>query len=389
MSDTELRSKPSPAASRMLVTVFLCVVTAPLLVTAIQLGRGPGTPREESTARTPRPPHDVRTLIRWPGEFKWYFHERFGFRQSLIRTHGLLKVNGLHVSSNAKVLLGANDWLFLTSESVLDYQRHARPFSSDELARWVRTLEDRRAWLAERGIAYMVVIAPNKHSIYPEFLPQALASGARETRLDQLSRALSAGSDVRLINLRDSLLSARSSGSGRLFHKTDTHWNLLGAWYGARAVVDALGPSLTRDSLGREPGELMRRISHGGDLARLLGLASDRLETEVAPTDSPAPLVSSDGAPVRWKPLDVVSRKELIIESAGPGTSAVIFRDSFGEALIPWLSPCFGRATWRWEYGFDRQLIERERPDVVIQQLVERKLMTIAPDGRPISESRK
>ena len=99
-------------------------------------------------------------------------------------------------------------------------------------------------------------------------------------------------------------------------------------------------------------------------------------------------LLDESGAPLTWKTLDVVMREKVTAVRPGGGATAVVFRDSFGEALLPWLSQAFGRTVWYWSYGFDKALIEREQPAVVIQQLVERKLATIGPDGTPLKESR-
>jgi len=133
------------------------------------------------------------------------------------------------------------------------------------------------------------------------------------------------------------------------------------------------------------PTPLTKKIVEGGDLARFLGLAADLPEEDLWPAAVAGVLHDDSGAPLTWKTLDVISREEVTAVHPGGGATAVIFRDSFGEALIPWLSQAFGRAVWRWSYGFDEALIERERPMVVIQQFVERKLTTIGPDGVPLA----
>lgn len=52
-----------------------------------------------------------------------------------------------------------------------------------------------------------------------------------------------------------------------------------------------------------------------------------------------------------------------------------MFRDSFADLLIPLLSEHFQRIVFSWQYTFDRDIVEREKPDVVIQEMVERELM--------------
>jgi hypothetical protein len=58
---------------------------------------------------------------------------------------------------------------------------------------------------------------------------------------------------------------------------------------------------------------------------------------------------------------------------------AVMFRDSFAIWLVPLLSENFSHILYSWQYTFDREIVERERPDVVIQEMVERVLMEGSP----------
>ena len=58
---------------------------------------------------------------------------------------------------------------------------------------------------------------------------------------------------------------------------------------------------------------------------------------------------------------------------------AVMFRDSFATWLIPLFSENFSRILFSWQYTFDHDLVERERPDIVIQEMVERALMASPP----------
>jgi len=58
---------------------------------------------------------------------------------------------------------------------------------------------------------------------------------------------------------------------------------------------------------------------------------------------------------------------------------AVVFRDSFASRLAPYLSEHFGRVVYLWQNNFDAEVIRRERPDVVIQQIVGRHLHYVSP----------
>ena len=53
---------------------------------------------------------------------------------------------------------------------------------------------------------------------------------------------------------------------------------------------------------------------------------------------------------------------------------AVVFRDSFSNALIPYLSEHFERILYVWDRDVDTQVVDIEQPDVVIQEIVGRFL---------------
>ena len=53
---------------------------------------------------------------------------------------------------------------------------------------------------------------------------------------------------------------------------------------------------------------------------------------------------------------------------------AVMFRDSFANALVPYLSESFSRIVYVWERDVNPEVVELEQPDVVIQEIAERFL---------------
>ena len=61
---------------------------------------------------------------------------------------------------------------------------------------------------------------------------------------------------------------------------------------------------------------------------------------------------------------------------------AVVFRDSMAIALIPLLSEDFSRVVYVQSRAMDFDIIERERPDIVIEEMVERSIN--APAAFPI-----
>lgn len=380
------RSKRRPITNVVLAAGFFVLIFAPLAGLVLDLDDTPLSTRQP----TPFPELAATgTAIKaLPGGLRAYFKDNFGFKGALIRAHGLLKVRGLGVSSTPKVLIGNDGFLFIAADyegALADY-RGLAPFTEGELAEWRAVLEQRHVWLADRGIRYLVVITPNKHSIYGELLPEPFGTPATDTRrLDQLLAAM-ADSPVRLLDLRPTLRDAKAGS--RVYYKTDTHWNEIGAWYGYRAIIDALRtwyPALQpipRDSLRVDV-----RAGEGGDLARLLGIKYDWTEQRhyVDIPNAAAQRVGEDGPePLDFHVLDA-GRIPLVRTRSARGQigRVLVFRDSFFNQPLPYLAEHFGSADWVWQKPdtntnqFDTERVEQFRPDLVIQQFTERRLVTL------------
>ena len=105
-----------------------------------------------------------------------FFLDDFGFRNALIRWNSLLRLELLGVERFPKVLVGTDDWLYLIKDddgnNVLDYYRVTRPFADErEVAEWAQPLLELKKQCDRRGIRLLVVFAPMKTRVYPEYMP--------------------------------------------------------------------------------------------------------------------------------------------------------------------------------------------------------------------------
>lgn len=367
-------SRLPSALNRILVAVFLVAISAPLVGT-IAGGGGDDTAEENREAASwPAMPRSLAALADWPDAFTRSFADHFAFRASLVRWQASARVGLLRTSPAADVMLGDRGWLFYNSDGALQDVTGAQPFSADDLERWRSTLQHTQDWLERRGIDYVFVLAPDKHWIYPEHMPGGLNRQIHESRFDQLVAHLRRHSTVTLVDARDGLQA--SAGGERLYHRTDTHWNDHGAFVTYQQVMATIGPPL--DLQARTPAEMESRTipRTGFDLARMLGLGSVLVEEDLQlePRGGRRSRVIEPARPSRG-----LMDARVVTEGPPSGPRAVIFRDSFGSAMIPYLSEHFSRAVYVWQTNFDPALVEAERPDVVIQEWVGRHLYTVAP----------
>ncbi len=324
-----------------------------------------------------------RSILALPGKLQWYVESTMGFRGTLVRLHGLFKLDALDVSPSPTSDIVVSPWFFKINERVLDDFRRVDPFTESQLRRWRTVLEERRDWLARRNARFIFVVAPNKETVYAEIMPAWITRLDRPSRLDQLVDYMRKNSDVVVVDLRPALLSHKAEG--RLYHHTDTHWNDLGAFYGYRAIADRLHESFPAiRPLQRESFELRETLVTGGDMARAAGLKRDRLEPLMQLINSGLAAHMAGGGPLIFDRMDVAYKDDFVTQCPrGEIASAVILRDSFGELLLPYLAEHFQTAAWSWTLDFPVSMIESNHPAVVIQEVVERRLMSVNPDEFP------
>ncbi len=370
------------------MAMFVLVLWLPIADKIFGLDRSRAPIEKRKLAEKPVFSLGWEAVVKYPTKYDAYFNDHFGYRNWLINWHSDAKVKWLGMVSSPKVMEGKEGWLFFTGDRIIEFCcRATKPFSAEQLAEWQRVLEDRRDWLAERGIRFLITVVPNKHTIYPEYLPGWLTRVGEKSRLEQFMEHMQANSDVEILDLRDAFFEAKKHE--RLFHRTDTHWNDEGAFVAYREIMSRLSKWFPdAKPLSRVNFTCQQVMERGGDLARLIGQQSSIKEERLvflpkkprhAQRVDPEYLLTIR----HWR-----GRGDPVVMECENGQipRAVMFRDSLAVALIPFLSEHFGRMACLWTHRFDREIIERERPNVVIHEIGERLLTKIRNPEYPDEE---
>ena len=327
-----------------------------------------------------------RSLREFPPGFEAWFNDRLATRGAMLQAYNLARAWGLVGGAfnrpavgqemQTPVIIGRDGWLFFGGGRMADYHRGTHPFSADELDAWVRVLRARRDWLQARGIRYVFVVAPNKCTIYPEYMPRSLNKVRRASRWDQLLERLRGPDGVDAVDLRPALWKAKEQRQA--YRKIDSHWNDFGAYAAYRELMRHLRTHYpAAEAWPIDDFDIKMQETGDGDLVTMARSPFPFRDTLVRlepkrPRRGGGKIVSeSHGAETG---RDVAS--EL------PGAAlpkAVILHDSFMSALSPFLNEHFRRARYRSTTEFPCELIEREKPAIVIEEIVERGLMNRHP----------
>jgi hypothetical protein len=309
-------------------------------------------------------------------DFEKYFNDHFGFRNYFVRANSLLAVGVLGTSPTPDVVIGRDGWLFYNAKeeggNLPDfYGRSLFP------AQRLDTMGKYAAWLQgemdKRGIQFLIVMAPNKHTIYPEYLPRnVLAGRGQRTRADQLDELLAA-KGVDFLDLRETLLKSKGAYPYNLYYKTDTHWNDLGAFIGYRAIMEDIGKR-RRDLPILKPEDFTIAQKENGnylDLAGFIGMGGEMEDKTIVMTPKSPYRAVSLAPDLSYLPAGDYQSK-VFRGGAAKAPKLLMFRDSFIVAPLPFFAESFSNSVYVWQLNVDFNIVDKEKPDIVILEFVER-----------------
>jgi len=267
--------------------------------------------------------------------------------------------------------VGKEGWQFYTAHQMIDHYTGLRQFTPEQLHDWQVLLEKRRDWLARRGIAYLFVVTPDKHTIYPEYLPDWLVKArAGQTKLDQFVAYMREHSTVPVLDQRQVVLDAKDVCP--TFFKTDVHWNFFGAFVAYQELMQTLAkqrPDLDKPlpfSAFTLTNRIQPEMAVGGDLAKILGLRMTESNSYcLFPKPGLPKFTRKIGPPDRPK-------EPKFTDNPQARGQLIIFQDSFAMNWIEFLGYHFNHVTYLWQYELNPAYIEQHKPDIVVNEMNER-----------------
>ena len=281
-----------------------------------------------------------------------YAGDNFYLRQDMITAWSALNAKVLGSSITEDVVLGKDGWLYF-ADTLPDYTGLA-PMTDREIFSAARNLALISEYCESQGAEFLFTVAPNKNSLYPEHMP-AVPRNDLPSNAERLAESL-AREGVHFLDL----FSLFRGQEEALYFKTDSHWNGKGAALAADGVNRALGRSSNYFD-----GPFTQDEVHKGDLYDMLYPAGDGLEADLVYGGA---LAFEYDAPIR-------SAENLTIMTHGGGKgSLLMFRDSFGNNLYPYLADSFDTSLFSRSMPYRLDLVSQREADFVAAELVERNL---------------
>lgn len=361
--------------SCVLVAVFAGVLLVPGVVTVGRWG--------ERLPVGAMPRVSGENVLGFPSELRRYVDDNYGLRERLATWNAMARLEVFGTTVTPKVVLGKEGWLFYGAPEMLSSHRRTEPMTRERLERWAAAMEARQRACEARGSTLLVLVVPEKHTVYPEKMPDSLVQGDGPSRLDQFVAYLGEHTRVRVVDLRAGMSEAKAKemDGTLLYQRYDTHWTDVGAAVGYRGLLGAMSnarPEYAAFLVPRGEGEVERRKVWVGwrDLSRMMALGGQKLEEMV--------VLVPRRQPPELKQVGPFGREAVVPEAEREGAPDLfVFHASFSDRLMPMLTPHFSRSGFRLLRGFDFEELGqggRKWPAFVVTEFAERNLAFDPPE---------
>ena len=294
--------------------------------------------------------------VEWLSQAGDYFQEHFAFRNELVTGNALLHGRLLETSTADGVIQGKNGWLYY-KDSLDDYLGQDL-LSDRSLFNIAHMLSMTQQALEEKGVNFLFTIAPNKNSLYGDNMPYYdKLKVSDQTNRENLESWLKT-EKVAYADLYQALMEEDEV----LYHARDSHWNNKGAALAADVLMDALG----KDHDSYEGERYTVRRDYTGDLDTMLyplaSTADDEIYYDKETTYATVEEIQSNFDP-RITTVNPVKEGSL-----------VMYRDSFGNALLPYMADAYANAYFSRGIPYQLMDVETHSADTVIIERAERFL---------------
>lgn len=223
-----------------LIVAFLLIISSPTLDSIFGLACVDELFEKRLPIAMPSYPKKFNQLKLYFTDLGKYFDDHYGFRKTLINFNSKIMDKIFDESPSSRALIGKDGWMFFDNNNSLVDVTGKIILPRELIAKGVKSFNKNLEFLKKNNIEYLVIIAPDKSSIYTEYLPDYISyNRIKNHRIDQfLDALLKSNPQFPIIDLRDELQNAQKKEI--VYHKTDTHWNKRGAHYGYLKIMNYL-----------------------------------------------------------------------------------------------------------------------------------------------------
>ncbi len=371
-----MENKMKKKVSYAYVASFLILLVMPTVLFTL-FGEFIDQVNYEQRNAAQKPVFSLSSLNAYPSAYETYYNDNLPFRTQLIEANSLIDFYLFRESPSDMVVLGKDGWLFYNPggihyNPIADYCGTSE-LTKEQMAQIASQLITARDTLEDKGKEFVLMITPNKECIYgTNYMSDDYPVVRQTTRSDMLVEYLRSKTDLRIVYPKEELIKKiQENGDKNFYFKSDTHWNHLGAYVGARQLLLELGITLP----AMEELEITENNGYSGDLVNMMGL-SKYIKSDWDYTLSGY----SEGVEINKEYLKEMEDPEKFVRYSTVGKDErriCVLRDSYTTSMTPYITSQFNECYLLHRGIYTPELLAETNADIVVLQVVEREIESL------------
>ena len=294
-----------------------------------------------------------------------YFADHFAYRNQMVSVNARIRA-AFGTSATDQVVVGSDGWLYYGG-TLPDFLGQST-LSDRALRNIAHNLALAQGYVESRQAAFAFALAPNKNTLYPGHMPYYYLQANDSSNADRLKPFLEA-EGVNYVDLFDVLENA----DGEWYLKKDSHWDNRGALMVAQKILIATG----HDLLPLKAEDAVTRSDFSGDIENMLYPVGAQQDTNWY-----FPGINDEegmaGSTWSYAQGENVTDSWVVTNAQDGSGSLLMFRDSFGNALLPLLASTYKQGVFSKYIPYNLPSMVECQADTVVVERAERHLGYLA-----------
>lgn len=351
---------------KIILVSFIVVICLPWVLGVI-LKPLTDTTNYENRKMSELPEFKLNDYKKLPNKYMNWINDNLPFRNKLIELNSAIDYYVFKTATDKLVKIGKDNWLFYSNDNQGDSigcWQGKNMLNEEQLKNIADNCVKQKEFIESQGKEFVIFIGPNKEEIYSEYIPDYYGKKASYFKTLQIVDYIKEHTDVRIVYPYKEMLEAKKQVKQNLYYKMDTHWNQIGGYVGASCLLKELGISLKP----LNEIKISKQDKHVGDLAKMLNLSN-----EFKTIDDNYLLSGYNTNEVRTNSYSEFGVYSFSTKNADP-RKIYIWRDSFTEAMAPYIAASFDEAYMRHFNTYSYEDLKEQDPDIVVYEVVERSI---------------
>ena len=304
-----------------------------------------------------KPNFTFNNITDFPKKYENYFNDHLPFKNEIRKMRSKTLFNLFKISTDERVIVGENNWLFYTGNSTISDYRKTEKYSLKVKKQIKKSLLKTQNKLNEKNIDFYILILPNKETVYTDKLKNKITiSPNKDSKIDDLISYLKKNTNLNVIYPKAELITSRKKFE--TYYKNDTHWNNYGAYIGITKLMVSIDENYHNSEI-----YVKYANKKSGDLADM---------NLIPNVENKEPTVKNFYNEINYKCKEINNYEICKSDTALYNKTVLFVGDSFRIATIPYFSKIYKNAIIIHKNDYNEDLIKKYDVDIVIYETVER-----------------